>query len=67
MNISKKILILMVALAAGTAAAASAGTTAGTSIQNIATVNYIDPATGTAAAPIDSNTVTTTVLPVAGL
>ncbi|AWN22381.1 hypothetical protein DKM44_03305 [Deinococcus irradiatisoli] len=66
MKVSKTILTLIVALAAGSAAAASAGTTAGTGINNVATASFDDPSTGTAAPAVNSNTVTTTVLPVIG-
>ncbi|WP_407542936.1 hypothetical protein Q0M94_25000 (plasmid) [Deinococcus radiomollis] len=62
-----KLLALMVAMSVGSASAASAGTTAGTSITNQATADFIDPTTGAAVGtkPV-SNIVTATVLPVTG-
>ena len=66
MKARTQVLALMVALAAGSAAAASAGTTAGTGITNTATATFTDPTTGNAATPVTSNTVTTTVLPITG-
>ena len=70
MKISKAVLSLMLALAAGSAAAAgspvSAGTTAGISIVNQASASFTDPTTGTAATPVTSNAVTTTVNPITG-
>ncbi|MFB9990624.1 hypothetical protein ACFFLM_01295 [Deinococcus oregonensis] len=64
MKVNSRLIALMVAMAAGTAAAA--GTPAGTVISNTATANFTDPSTGTAATPVNSNAVTTTVLPIAG-
>ncbi len=61
MKVNPKFLTLMVALAAGTAAAA--GTPSGTVITNTATATFTDPTTNAAAAPVSSNTVSTTVLP----
>ncbi|MFK7603173.1 hypothetical protein ACI3L1_13280 [Deinococcus sp. SM5_A1] len=61
MKVNPKFLTLMVALSAGTAAAA--GTPSGTVITNTATATFTDPATNTAATPVNSNTVSTTVLP----
>lgn len=69
MKVNTKVLALMTALAAGVAAAQTAptanttSTPSGTEIQNVATANFTDPSTGTAATPVSSNTVTTTVLP----
>ncbi|ULH14965.1 hypothetical protein MF271_13465 [Deinococcus sp. KNUC1210] len=51
MKKSLSFLSLMVALAAG--AASATGTTAGTTIVNIATINYSDD-TGTVQPPVDS-------------
>ncbi|WP_293915379.1 hypothetical protein [Deinococcus sp.] len=64
MKVSKQVLTLMVALAAGSAAAA--GTPSGTSITNTANASYTDPANPAATLNTPSNTVTTTVLPKAG-
>ncbi len=61
MNKPLSLLSLMVALAAG--AAGATGTTAGTSITNTATISFSDD-TGTPQTPVNSNIVTTTVLPV---
>lgn len=61
MKVNPKFLTLMVALAAGTAAAA--GTPSGTVITNTATATFTDPTTNAAATPVKSNTVSTTVLP----
>ncbi len=61
MKVNPKFLTLMVALAAGTAAAA--GTPSGTVITNTATATFTDPTTNAAATPVNSNTVSTTVLP----
>ncbi|GGR37128.1 beta strand repeat-containing protein [Deinococcus ruber] len=71
MKTSYKLLALMVAMATGAASAAaptgtSAGTTAGTAITNTATATFTDPTTGSAGTPVNSNTVSTTVLPVTG-
>lgn len=70
MNVNAKILGLMAALAAGNALAAptpnTTNTLAGTAITNEATATFTDPATGSAATPVRSNTVTTTVLPLPG-
>ena len=73
MKISKSALSLMLALAAGSAAAApltptavSAGTTAGKAIVNQASASFTDPTTGNAATPVTSNAVTTTVNPITG-
>ncbi|KEF33455.1 hypothetical protein RDMS_12305 [Deinococcus sp. RL] len=72
MNGPTKILALMTALALGNAAAQTTptpnttSTAAGTPITNVATATFTDPATGNAAAPVSSNTVTTTVLPLPG-
>ncbi|OLV19010.1 beta strand repeat-containing protein [Deinococcus marmoris] len=72
MKVNPKFLIMMSALAAGTALAApaptatSAGTTAGTVITNTATATFTDPSTGNAATPVTSNTVNTTVTPITG-
>lgn len=63
MKKSLSFLSLLVALAAG--AAGATGTTAGTAITNTATINFSDDV-GTAQAPVNSNTVSTTVLPVPG-
>lgn len=59
--VSLSVLSLMVALAAG--AAGATGTTAGLSIVNTATINFSDDL-GAAQTPVNSNTVSTTVLPV---
>ena len=59
--LSLSVLSLMVALAAG--AAGATGTTAGLSIVNTATINFSDDL-GAAQTPVNSNTVSTTVLPV---
>lgn len=61
MKKSLSVLSLMVALAAG--AAGATGTTAGTAITNTATINFSDD-TGAAQPAVNSNTVSTTVLPV---
>ncbi|ABF44612.1 beta strand repeat-containing protein [Deinococcus geothermalis] len=70
MKVNAKILGLMAALAAGNALAAptpnTTSTLAGTAITNVATATFTDPATGNAAMPVSSNTVTTTVLPLPG-
>lgn len=59
-------LTLLLALASGPALAS--GTTAGTVIQNTADATFIDPSTGNpVASPVVSNTVSATVLPVAGV
>ena len=57
----------MVSLAAGSAAAATHGTPAGTQIKNVASATFTDPSTGAAVAnPVLSNEVITTVTPVTG-
>lgn len=61
MKVNPKFLTLMVALAAGTAAAA--GTPSGTVITNTATATFTDPTTNAPATTVNSNTVSTTVLP----
>ncbi|WP_424950611.1 hypothetical protein [Deinococcus sp.] len=61
MKKSLSLLPLMVALAAG--AAGATGTTAGTAITNTATINFSDD-TGAVQPAVNSNTVSTTVLPV---
>ncbi|WP_104991549.1 hypothetical protein [Deinococcus sp. NW-56] len=61
MNANTKILALMAALAAGSALAE--GTPSGTAITNTATATFTDPATNQPATPVQSNTVSTTVLP----
>jgi len=60
MKKSLSLLSLMVALAAG--AAGATGTTAGTTISNTAQISFADDA-GVAQPTVNSNTVTTTVLP----
>ncbi|WP_019011552.1 hypothetical protein [Deinococcus aquatilis] len=64
MKLNPSLLTLMVALSAGSAAAA--GTPAGTPITNIATASFLDPNDGTTPKESQSNTVTTTVLPKPG-
>ncbi|PNY81646.1 hypothetical protein [Deinococcus koreensis] len=66
MNTTPRVLALMAALAAGTAAAATTNTTAGQIITNQATATFTDPTTLAAATPIVSNTVQTVVLPKPG-
>lgn len=77
MKSNLKALSLMALLAAGVAGAQgtttvpgttvpSDGTLAGTTINNTATATFTDPTTGSAATPVNSNTVTTTVLPKPG-
>lgn len=67
MKVTPKILALMAALAAGSALAASAGTTAGTGIQNKATATWDNPDTAVGGnLSVDSNTVTTTVSAITG-
>lgn len=66
MNATPRVLALMTALAAGTAAAATTNTTAGQIITNQATASFTDPTTLSAATPIVSNTVQTVVLPKPG-
>jgi hypothetical protein len=44
MKVNSRLIALMVAMAAGTAAAASAGTTAGLAIQNVAQASFTNPA-----------------------
>ena len=63
MKFNKSLLTLMIALAAGSAAAVGSGTTAGTAIKNTATASFTDPTTNAAGTPVVSNEVTTTVLP----
>lgn len=67
MKLRTPVLTLMAALAAGSASAATTYTTAGTTITNQAEASFTDPATNaTVATPVLSNTVSTTVLPLAG-
>lgn len=66
MRTTPRVLALMAALAAGTAAAATTNTTAGQIITNQATATFTDPSTLAAATPIVSNTVQTVVLPKPG-
>lgn len=66
MNTKRTTLALMAALALGGAHAASAGTTAGTAINNTATSVYDDPGGGVTGLTTTSNTVTTLVNPVTG-
>ena len=63
MKLTPRVLALMTALAAGTAAAATTNTTAGQIITNQASATFTDPTTLVAATPIVSNTVQTVVLP----
>ena len=70
MKFNKSLLTLMIALAAGSAAAASptgtaAGTTAGIGIKNTASATFTDP-TDSTTPTVNSNTVTTTVNAVTG-
>lgn len=58
------LLVLMAALAAGTAAAE--GTVAGTTIENTASASFQDPANAGTTLTSNSNTVSTTVLPLPG-
>ncbi|WP_425146366.1 beta strand repeat-containing protein [Deinococcus sp.] len=72
MKSSSKLLALMVAVTLGTAAAGtltlpvSAGTNAGTAINNQASADFTDPSTNAAATTVKSNTVTTTVTAITG-
>lgn len=71
MKLNPKLLALMTALAAGAASAAppapnTTSTGAGVTISNTATATFTDPATNTAATPVQSNTVDTVVLPLPG-
>ena len=71
MKLNPKLLALMTALAAGAASAAppapnTTSTGAGVTISNTATATFTDPATNTAATPVQSNTVDTVVLPQPG-
>ena len=65
MKVNKSLLTLMIALAAGSAAAVGSGTTAGTAIKNTATASFTDPtaAVNAPAGSAVSNEVITTVLP----
>jgi hypothetical protein len=67
MRFSKQILALMAALATGSAAAASAGTTAGQTITNVANATFDDPTQVTATTKsIDSTPVNTIVNAITG-